>query len=447
MTPVTPARLPVVPPTSAAAWLDARAAELDAALLGVARGISGGDPVLFAGDRLRFPKEKRIDDQKVDPAKAFAARCYGLLPTMRITDVLSQVDRWTGFTSHFGHVSTGLPPSDDRGFLAALIAEATNLGLSRMAEVCNVASRRALIRMQTWHMREETFRAALGCLTDAIHAEPLSAWFGEGWRASADGQAFYLGGPGEAGGTVNAHYGRDPIVKIYTTITDRYAPLHQTVIAGTAGEAIHALDGILGHESGVDLSALHVDGGGVSDIIFAVAHRLGLSFEPRIPRLSDRRLYAFEPRARYGKLAPLFGQRLDRELITAHWDDMARVTDALRDRVVTPSLILKKLVAYRQQNSLPPRCARSGASTAGCSPCAGSRTRRSARSSPPNSTRARPATRSRAPSRCTGSAVSATVVMRTSRPAPPRSTSSPPRSYCSTADTSIERWPRCARAA
>lgn len=152
-------------------------------------------------------------------------------------------------------------------------------------------------------MREDTFRAALGRLTYAIHAEPMSAWFGEGWRASADGQHYHFGGPGEAGGQVNAHYGRDPIVKIYTTITDRYAPLHQTVIAGTAGEAVHALDGILGHESSVDVSALHVDGGGVSDIVFAVMHLLGFDFEPRIPRLSDRRLYAFELRARYGRLA------------------------------------------------------------------------------------------------------------------------------------------------
>lgn len=29
--------------------------------------------------------------------------------------------------------------------------------------------------MYTWHMREETFRVAIARLTDAIHAEPLSA--------------------------------------------------------------------------------------------------------------------------------------------------------------------------------------------------------------------------------------------------------------------------------
>src|SRR3546814_4628696 len=99
-----------------------------------------------------------------------------------------------------GHVSTGLPPGDEQAFLATLIAEATNLGLARMAAVCGAGSRRALLRMQTWHMREETFPAALACLTDAIHAETIAAWLGQGHRASAEGQAVYLGGPGEAGG-------------------------------------------------------------------------------------------------------------------------------------------------------------------------------------------------------------------------------------------------------
>lgn len=89
--------------------------------------------------------------------------------------MLSQVARWTGFIDQCGHVSSGLPPSDERAFLAALIAEATNLGLACMADVCGVASRRALLRMQTWHMREHTFRAALGCLTHAIHADRAGA--------------------------------------------------------------------------------------------------------------------------------------------------------------------------------------------------------------------------------------------------------------------------------
>src|SRR3546814_4601090 len=116
---------------------------------------------LFAGERLRVPKELKDDDAGHDEVRHLTLACYGMLPATRITDVLSQVERWTGFTQHFGHVSTGLPPGDEQAFLATLIAEATNLGLSRMAEVCGAGSRRALLRMQTWHMREETFRAAL----------------------------------------------------------------------------------------------------------------------------------------------------------------------------------------------------------------------------------------------------------------------------------------------
>lgn len=127
---------------------------------------------------------------------------------------------------------------------------------------------------------------------------------------------------------------------------------HQTVIAGTAGVAIHSLDRILGHDSNADLTALPVNGGGVSDIVFATAHLLRLDFEPRIPRLSDRRLYAFEPLKRYGRLVPLFGHKLNRDLIVSRWPDIERVIDAMRDRTVKHSLKLKKLSAHRHQNSL-----------------------------------------------------------------------------------------------
>src|SRR3546814_7476459 len=105
-----------------------------------------------------------------------------MLPATRITDVLSQVERWTGFTQHFGNVSTGLPPGDEQALLATLIAEATNLGLSRMAEVCGAGSRRELLRMQTWKTRDEHFREELACPTDAFRPDTKPSLFLQGDR-------------------------------------------------------------------------------------------------------------------------------------------------------------------------------------------------------------------------------------------------------------------------
>jgi TnpA family transposase len=31
-----------------------------------------------------------------------------------------------------------------------------------------------------WHLRDETYQAALACLVDAIHAQPFTALWGEG---------------------------------------------------------------------------------------------------------------------------------------------------------------------------------------------------------------------------------------------------------------------------
>ena len=83
-------------------------------------------------------------------------------------------------------------------------------------------------------------------------------------------------GEGETGGTVNARYGRDPIIKLYTHISDRYAPFHVKVITGTSGEAIHVLDGLVNHDSAIDILAHHTDGGGLNDHVFAIMYLLGM---------------------------------------------------------------------------------------------------------------------------------------------------------------------------
>lgn len=69
-----------------------------------------------------------------------AARLYAMLPRIRITDLFSEVARWTLFTDCFTHLRSGETVVDPRVLMASLLADGLNLSLTRMAEACTIAS-------------------------------------------------------------------------------------------------------------------------------------------------------------------------------------------------------------------------------------------------------------------------------------------------------------------
>jgi Tn3 transposase DDE domain len=64
--------------------------------------------------------------------KEFTQKVYEQMPRVGLTDLLVEVASWTGFTQHFTH-KTGEPAKDLELILAAILADGTNLGLSKMA--------------------------------------------------------------------------------------------------------------------------------------------------------------------------------------------------------------------------------------------------------------------------------------------------------------------------
>jgi len=79
-----------------------------------------------------------------------------MLPHIKITELLVEVDEWTGFTRHFTHLKTGEAVKDTTALLTVILADGINLGLTKMAESCPGTSYAKLAWLQGWHVRDET---------------------------------------------------------------------------------------------------------------------------------------------------------------------------------------------------------------------------------------------------------------------------------------------------
>jgi TnpA family transposase len=338
-------------PGSADLWLDERSRELDQRLKRFERRLSRGqlEGVAVNGGRLSISPIKAASPPE---AESLAARLDAMLPRIRITELLHEVARETGFLTAFTNLRTGAPASNGNALLAAILADATNLGLSRMAASSHGVTRDQLIWAKDAHIREENYRAALACLINAQHRLPLAAVWGEGTTSSSDGQFFRGGKRVAPGGDVNARYGVDPGFSFYTHVSDQHGPFHVAVLSAAAHEAPYVLDGLLHHGATLSVREHHTDTGGATDHVFALCALLGLRFCPRLRDFPDRRLSTIAASAAYPGLGPLLGKRIRSDLIKDHWDDILRLVASLKSGHAIPSVMMKKLAAFERQNQL-----------------------------------------------------------------------------------------------
>ncbi len=305
-------RLGLAVETSAAAYLDERLSRLRDALDETARLAAAGElPDVELNDK--GLKISPLDDATPAEADALTQQAYDLLPRVTITDLLLEVDQWTDFTRHFTHLKSEAEQPNRTLLLTAILADAFNLGLEKMADACPGTSVAKLSWLVAWYIRDETYQKALAELVNYQHRLPFAAYWGEGTTSSSDGQRFRAGGHGQAAGYRNAKYGNEPGVLFYTHISDQYAPFHTKVINSPVRDATHVLDGLLYHESQLRIEEHYTDTAGFTDHVFSLCHFLGFEFAPRIADLADKNLYVPGKAGEWPALSALIGGSISRK--------------------------------------------------------------------------------------------------------------------------------------
>lgn len=138
---------------------------------------------------------------------------------------------------------------------------------------------------------------------------------------------------------------------LYTHTSDQYSSYHATVIDAGWRDATFVLDGLLDHQTELEIEEHYTDMAGFTEHVFGLCYLLGFRFAPRIRTLTNYRLYFVEPPPST-VLDPLVAGRASLHRIRRNWDSVLCLAASIQAGTVSASLILRKLAAYPRQNEL-----------------------------------------------------------------------------------------------
>ncbi len=320
--------------------------ELDAAAEAFARGLDANPFASLDNGKLALSRREATPI----PARVNEIRdvLEAHLAKIRIEDLLVEVDGWCGFTREFVPVGGHAPRLENPYItvLAALVAHGTNLGIATMAQSTKGTTIDMLQRASQWYLRPETLKAANRVLINHHHRRELAGVWGDGTRASSDGQRFGVQESSLLAGFYPRYFGfYDRAITVYTHTSDQFSVFASRAISCSPREALYVLDGLLDNDTILRPREHYTDTHGATEQLFALCYLLGFSFMPRLHDPKKQSLYKLARETSYGPIDPLFSGAVDVGLVREQWDALVRVAASLKNHTAPAHVVLDRLVA------------------------------------------------------------------------------------------------------
>jgi len=274
-----------------------------------------------------------------------------------VFEILSTIDSQVDFTANLEHrqqKNSKKSPSQS-ALLGGIIGYGCNIGISRMGQMVRKMEKEEIEYATRNHFSLTNIENANNAVLNLTEKIKLSAVYKSSSKrhTSSDGQKFSVGINSLDASYSHKYFGTQKGVSIYTFIDESHKLFHSTVMTPSEREAAYVIDGLMAND--VVQSEIHsTDTHGYSEIVFGVAHLLGVSFAPRIKGFKNQRMYSFEKKSIANKEGHLLLStgRIKTELIEAEWENILRFVATIKLKESSASQLLKRLSSYSREHPL-----------------------------------------------------------------------------------------------
>jgi len=296
----------------------------------------------------RLPKRETPEN-----AEALQSEMQRRMPERHLLDILHHAHRWVPYTRHFGPPSGSDPKLQDSvdRYLMTIFGYGCNLGPTQTARhIRDIATARVLGRINSQHITTNKLNAALNDVINEYARFRLPLFWGNVNVAVSDGTHYELH-ENNLLGERHIRYGAYGGIA-YHHISDTYVALFSHFIACGVWEAVYILDGLLQNKSVLQPDTIHADTQGQSEVVFGLAHLLGIQLMPRMRNWNKVTMYRPSKNSRYKHIGGWFTRTINWDLLLESWQELMQVVLSIHKGKVLPSWLLQKLVSDNPKNKL-----------------------------------------------------------------------------------------------
>ncbi len=299
------------------------------------------------------PFDPQKEPQNLELLKQEVANLW---PNLSLIDILKEVDFRVGFTKRFQSVSSREainPNSLRKRLLLGVFGLGSNIGLKRMSGLGDAQERYDALRyVKRRFISCQNVRFAIQDVVNAIKRVRDPKLWGNGTTSVASDSKKISVWDQNLLVEWHARYGGRGVM-IYWHVDKKGLCIHSKIKTCSSSEVGSMLQGILQHDTDMDIIEISVDTHGLSVIGFAFSELFNFDLLPRIKNMNKQKLYCSSrsKKADYENLTDaLASDSIFWNKIRQHYRETVRCAAALKMRTVEPDVLMKCLSADNKTN-------------------------------------------------------------------------------------------------